>query len=117
MGPFVSRAVKEGYTKKDEKPVPYHGYYYRILKAQGQNAAGGAYDYVVKGKMIGGFALVAYPAQYGVSGVMTFIVNHDGVVCEKNLGKETGKLAGVMKKFDPDKTWKKLEEGRVTKVE
>jgi hypothetical protein len=109
MGPFVARAVKEGYTKKDEKLVPYHGYYYRVLKAQGQNAAGGAYGYVVKGKMIGGFALVAYPAEYGVSGVMTFIVNHDGVVYEKNLGKETGKLAAAMKKFDPDKTWKKVQ--------
>ena len=109
LGPLVSRAVKEGYTKKGDKPIPYHGYYYKILKAQGKNAPGGEYDYVVKGKMIGGFALVAYPAEYSVSGVMTFIVNHDGVVCEKNLGKETGKLAGAMKKFDPDKTWKKVE--------
>ena len=109
IGPFVSRAVKEGYTKKGDKPIPYHGYYFRILKAQGKNAPGGAYDYVIKGKMIGGFAMVAYPAQYGVSGVMTFIVNHDGVVFEKDLGKQTEKLVGAMKKFDPDKTWKKVE--------
>jgi hypothetical protein len=109
LGPLVSRGVKEGYTKKGDKPIPYHGYYYRILKAQGKNAPGGGYNYVVKGKMIGGFALLAYPAEYGVSGIMTFIVNHDGAVWEKDLGKETEKLAGAMKKFDPDKTWKKAE--------
>jgi hypothetical protein len=109
LGPLVSRAVKEGYTKKGGKPIPYHGYYYRILKAQGRNAPGGEYDYLVKGKMIGGFALAAYPAEYGVSGVMSFIVNHDGAVYEKNLGKETEKVAGAMKKFNPDKTWKKVE--------
>ncbi len=109
IGPFVSRAVKEGYTKKGDKPIPYHGYYFRILKAQGKNAAGGEYNYLVKGKMIGGFALVAFPAEYGVSGVMTFIVNHDGVVFEKDLGKQTEKLAGAIKMFNPDKTWKKVE--------
>jgi hypothetical protein len=89
--------------------VPYHGYFYKILKAQGKNAPGGAYDYLVKGKMIGGFALVASPAEYGNSGVMTFIVNHEGVVYEKDLGKETGKIVNAMTKFDPDKTWKKAE--------
>jgi len=78
------------------------------LKAQGKNAPGGAYEYVVKGRMIGGFGAVAYPAQYGVSGVMTFVVNHDGVVYEKNLGKETPKIAQMMKLFDPDKTWRKV---------
>jgi len=109
LGPFVVNAIKEGYTKKGDKPIPYHGYYYKILKAQGKNAADGGYDYIVRGKMIGGFALVAYPAEYGVSGVMTFIVNHDGVVFEKDLGKQTEKLAGAMKKFNPDKTWKKVE--------
>ncbi|MBP1729757.1 MAG: hypothetical protein H6Q55_186, partial [Deltaproteobacteria bacterium] len=91
------------------KPTPYYGYYYRILKAQGKDAPGGAYDYVVKGKMIGGFALVAYPAQYGSSGVMTFIVNQDGVVYQKNLGKETQKIAQAMKAYNPDKTWKKVD--------
>jgi hypothetical protein len=109
LGPFVANAIKEGYTKKGDKPIPYHGYYFRILKAQGKNAPDGEYDYVVKGRMIGGFGLVAFPAEYGVSGVMTFIVNHDGVVCEKDLGKVTEKVAGAMKKFDPDKTWKRVE--------
>ena len=109
LGLLAARAVREGYTKTSDKPEPYYGYYYRILKAQGKNAAGGAYDYVVKGKMIGGFALVAYPAEYGSSGVMTFIVNHDGVVYEKDLGAETAKIASAMTKFDPDQTWKKAE--------
>lgn len=111
LGDLAAKAVKEGYlhTKQGQRPQPYHGYYFRILKAQGKNALGGAYDYVVNGKMIGGFALVAYPAEYGASGIMTFIVNHDGVVYEKNLGKETEKIATTMTKFDPDKTWKKLE--------
>ncbi len=111
LGPLAAQAVKEGYTgrKPGDNPVPYHGYFYKILKAQGKDAPGGAYDYVVKGNMIGGFALVAYPAEYGNSGVMTFIVNHDGVVYEKDLGKETAKIAGAMTKYDPDKTWKKVE--------
>jgi hypothetical protein len=89
---------------------PYYGYYFRILKAQGKNAPGGAYDYMVKGKMIGGFALLAYPAKYASSGVMTFIVNHDGVVYQKDLGRKTGKTAQSMRLFDPDSTWKKVEE-------
>ena len=89
LGPLAAEANKQGYTRKEGKPVPYHGYYYRILKAQGKNAPGGAYDYMVKGKMIGGFALVAYPAKYASSGIMTFIVNHDGVVYQKDLGTKT----------------------------
>lgn len=111
LGPLFAAAQKLGYTAKKPagKPLPYHGYYYRILKAQGKNAPGGAYDYVVKGKMIGGFALVAYPAQYGSSGIMTFIVNHEGVVYQKNLGQDTEKTAQAMKLFDPDRTWKKAE--------
>ncbi len=111
LGPLAAQAVKEGYTgrKPGDNPVAYHGYFYKILKAQGKNAPGGAYDYLVKGRMIGGFALVAHPAEYGNSGVMTFIVNHDGVVYEKDLGKETAKIAGAMTKYDPDKTWKKVE--------
>jgi hypothetical protein len=111
LGPLVAKAATEGYSGK--RPVgrrsPYHGYYYKILKAQGKNAPGGEYDYVFKGKMIGGFALVAYPADYGNSGIMTFIVNHDGVVYQKDLGKNTESMAVAMKKFDPDKTWKKVE--------
>jgi hypothetical protein len=111
LGRLAASAQKQGYStgKKGAKPAPYHGYYYRILKAQGKDAPGGAYDYVVNGKMIGGFALVAYPARYGSSGIMTFIVNHDGVVYQKDLGKDTEKAAQAMKLFNPDRTWKKVE--------
>ncbi len=89
-----------------KRPVPYHGYYFHILKAQGPDAPGGASDYVVNGKMFGGFAMVAYPAEYGVSGIKTFLVNHRGVVYEKDLGPPTATLARQMKAFNPDKTWK-----------
>ena len=109
LGPLAAVAQKQGYTTKREKPQPYLGYYYRILTGQGKNAPGGAYDYLVKGNMIGGFALVAYPAKYGSSGVMTFIVNHDGVVYQKDLGRNTEKTAQAMKLFNPDGTWKKVE--------
>jgi hypothetical protein len=111
LGPLVAQARSEGYKKKKpgDKPVPYHGYYYRILKAQGVSAPGGAYDYVVKGKMIGGFALVAYPAQYGSSGIMTFIVSHGGDVYQKDLGGMTAATAQAMKTFNPDKTWSKVD--------
>ena len=87
------------------KMEPYHGYYYRILKAQGPDAEGGAANYVVKGEMIGGFALVAWPAEYGASGVKTFIVNHKGIVYEKDLGPSTATLARQITVFNPDKTW------------
>jgi hypothetical protein len=92
-----------------KKPEPYHGYYFHILKAQGPDAQGGALDYVVKGKMIGGFALVAYPAEYGVSGIKTFLVGHQGIVYEKDLGYATGALARQILSFNPDKTWKPIE--------
>jgi len=113
LGPFSAKAAQEGYTRKtkSEKPSPYNGYYFRILKAQGKHAPGGAYDYVVKGNMILGFGLVAYPAKYGSSGIMTFIVNQEGVVYQKDLGKGTAKAAGGMKRYDPDPTWKKAEAG------
>ena len=101
LGPAAAQAKKEGYKKSGDKPIPFHGYYYRILKAQGKNAAGGAYDYVVKGKMIGGFAVVASPAKYGNSGVMTFLVNHDGVVYQKDLGKKTEQAARQHKEIRP----------------
>lgn len=114
LGPLAAEANKQGYARRDNKPLPYHGYYYRILKAQGKNAPGGAYDYMVKGKMIGGFALVAYPAKYASSGVMTFIVNHDGVVYQKDLGRNTGKTAQAMKRFDPDGSWKKVDDKSLT---
>ncbi len=111
LGPFAARAKAEGYEKSSatDEPRPYHGYFYRILKGQGVHAPGGAYDYVVNGNMIGGFALVAYPAHYGNSGVMTFLVNQDGVVYQKNLGKASAKTAQAMTLFDPDETWKKVK--------
>jgi Protein of unknown function (DUF2950) len=108
LGPFLVRARSEGYNPKAGKPTPYHGYYYKMLTGQGSKAPGGAYDYMVRGQMIGGFAMVAYPAQYGSSGIMTFIVNHDGVVYQKDLGPRTAALAQSMTKFNPDETWKKL---------
>jgi hypothetical protein len=108
LGPLVVGAKAEGYEKgKGGKPTAYHGYHYRILKAQGPDAQGGAYDYVVRGKMLGGHALVAWPATYGNSGVMTFVVNHDGVVYEKDLGRETASAVQKITKFNPDKNWKK----------
>ena len=117
IGPLVAAAHEKGYTAKQSggKPVPYHGYYYRILKAQGKNAPGGAYDYMVNGQMIGGFALVAYPARYASSGVMTFIVNHDGVVYEKDLSDNTENAVLAMKLFNPDGTWKKVEKKALMK--
>jgi len=108
LGAEFASARAEGYRPGEGKPIPYHGYYFRILKAQGPNAPGGKYDYVVKGKMIGGFALVAYPAEYGASGVMTFVVSHDGVVYEKDLGPGTAKLAQALKTFDPDESWRQV---------
>jgi hypothetical protein len=110
MGPLVANARSEGYTWKESvhRPTPYHGYFYKILKAQGKNAVGGAHDYVFRGRMLGGFALVAYPAEYGSSGVMTFIVSYRGEVYEKDLGKKTASVAQAMDTFDPDKTWRKV---------
>jgi len=108
LGPLVARAAKEGYANADLSP--FHGYYFNILKGQGKHADGGAYNYVVKGKMILGFALVAYPAEYGNSGVMTFILNQEGIIYQKDLGKDTKRRAEAMKIFDPDKSWTKVEE-------
>jgi hypothetical protein len=112
LGPFVAKASAIGYEAKGrrEKPAPFHGYYFKVLKAQGPHATGGAYDYVVNGKMLLGFAFLAYPAKYGASGIMTFIVNQEGVVYQKDLGKNTAKAAKAIKTYDPDKTWKKVEE-------
>jgi hypothetical protein len=109
LGPIMTQGTAEGYQLKTGTPAPYHGYYYRILMAQGKEAAGGAYSYLVKGKMIGGFAVVAYPAEYGNSGVMTFIVNHDGKVFQKNLGADTVAVAKAMKEYNPDKTWTEVK--------
>lgn len=110
LGPNVERAKAAGYEKGKSaagQAVPYHGYYYRILRRQGPGAPGGAYDYVAQGKMIGGFALIAWPATYGNSGVMTFIVNHDGVVYEKDLGPETAETVRKTNRFNPDGSWKR----------
>jgi hypothetical protein len=108
LGPLFDARRAKGYVPDEGgTPPPYHGYRYKILKSQGPHAAGGAYDYVVNGKMIGGFALVAYPAQYGNSGVMTFMVNHDGVVYQKNLGPKTAEIAQKMTQFNPDKSWER----------
>jgi hypothetical protein len=109
LGPLAAEAFAEGYRKGQQGPVPYHGYYFRILKKQGKHAPGGEFDYVAQKRMIGGFAVLAYPAVYGSSGVMTFIVSHDGVVYQKNLGRETAKAAAAIASFDPDASWKKVE--------
>lgn len=106
LGPLIARAAKGGY--KNANISPFYGYYFKILKGQGKNADGGAYDYVVKGKMILGFALVAYPAEYGNSGIMTFIVNQQGIIYEKNFGKDTRSIAEKRETFDPDDTWTKV---------
>jgi hypothetical protein len=108
LGDLAAQASAEGY-KVGQKPIPYHGYFYRILKRQGASASGGAYDYVVNGKMIGGFALLAYPAEYGNSGIMTFMVNHDGTVFQKDLGRRTERTARRIESFAPDSTWAKVD--------
>jgi hypothetical protein len=107
LGPLSTRAKEQGYNIGTQ---PYHGYYYKILTAQGADNPGGAYSYIVRGKMIGGFALVAYPARWGASGVMTFMCNHRGVVYEKNIGKDTVAIAERITRYNPDASWKKAGE-------
>jgi hypothetical protein len=108
IGPLVAQAVVEGYTKNQNgAPTPYHGYYFRVLKSQGIAAAGGPRSYIVDGKMTGGFAFVAYPAEYRSSGVMTFIVGEDGVVYEKDLGGDTADLARAIHEYNPNPSWQK----------
>lgn len=109
LGELAAAAAAEGY-RAGEQRIPYHGYYYKILTRQGPNAPGGALDYVVRGNMIGGFALVAYPAEYRNSGVMTFLVNHQGRVYEKDLGPDTARIAQNMTAFNPDSTWQQVAE-------
>ena len=107
LGPLVAQAKSEGYRKKGtDEPVPYHGYYFKILTRQGRHAPGGRYNYIINRNMIAGFALVAWPAQYGESGIMTFIVNQQGRVYQKDFGPKTGKVAPAMKEYDPDPTWR-----------
>ena len=114
LGPQVAKAKEEGYMQKHKEgehgPRPYHGYYFRILKQQGPRAPGGKFSYVINGNMVAGHALVAYPARWGVSGVMTFIVNQRGRVYEKNLGPKTAETARRMKSYNPDLTWKLVEQ-------
>jgi hypothetical protein len=113
LGPHFARARAEGYAGSS-KAAPYHGYYFHTLTAQGPAAAGGAYNYLAHGKMIGGFGLVAYPAQWNNAGVMTFVVNQDGVVFQKDLGPATARAARVIKTFNPDETWKRVDTGITT---
>jgi Protein of unknown function (DUF2950) len=108
LGELAADASAEGYKASGE-PRPYHGYYYRILTQQGASAPGGAMSYIVNGKMIGGFALIAYPAEYGISGVMTFMVSHAGTVFEKDLGQRTEARVKNVTSFDPDQSWKKVD--------
>ena len=111
IGPLVASAVVEGYANSGSgAPTPYRGYYFRVLTGQGKDSPGGAKSYIVNGKMTEGFALVAYPAEYRSSGVMTFIVGADGQVYEKDLGPRTEVLAKSMTEFDPNATWQKAEE-------
>jgi Protein of unknown function (DUF2950) len=106
-GEILARMSAEGYTEEKGKPKIFRGYRFRVLKSQGPYAPGGARDYVVRGYMIGGFALVAFPVDYGVTGITTFIVNQDGIVYEKDLGPKTVAIATGMKAYDPDKSWRK----------
>jgi hypothetical protein len=108
LGELAAEATDQGY-RVGEGHAPFHGYYYKILTRQGPHAPGGALDYVVNGRMIGGFALVAYPAEYGNSGVMTFVVNHEGTVFQKDLGPHAADLAAKITAFDPDSSWTKVE--------
>jgi hypothetical protein len=105
IGPLAANATAEGYKADPSHHQPFHGYYFTILTQQGADAPGGAKDYVVNGKMTGGFAAVAYPAKYGDSGVMTFIVDKDGVVLQKDLGASTQQVASAITSFNPDKSW------------
>jgi hypothetical protein len=112
LGEFIAAATAEGY-RAGERPIPYHGYYYKILTRQGPSAPGGPLSYVVRGKMIGGFGLVAYPAEYGNSGVMTFLVNHQDIVYQKDLGPDTARIATRMTSFNPDQTWQRVADAEL----
>jgi hypothetical protein len=108
LGPLVGAATQAGYQAASTgEPQPYHGYYYRLLTAQGPDAAGGAYDYLVGDRLLAGFAVVAHPARYGVSGIMTLMVSHDGQVYEKDLGEATGDTVAAMSAYNPDASWTK----------
>jgi hypothetical protein len=116
IGPLIAKAVSEGYQKGQQgQPVPFHGYIYSVLKAQGESATGGAMSYVRNRRMTRGFAFMAYPAEYRASGVMTFIVNREGLVMSKDLGPDTAKLAPQISRYNPDHTWRQAEPSRVLK--
>jgi len=110
LGPLVAFATSEGYSVKPDAHTPFHGYYFRMLDGQTAKARGGAKKYVVDGKKVNGFAFIAYPAQYGNSGVMTFMINQDGVLLQKDLGKDTAATAAAMTEFDPDSTWAPVQQ-------
>jgi hypothetical protein len=117
LGGLVAEAAREGYTgsrSSNSEPVPYKGYMYRMLAGQGKSAPGGAYDFRVNGRMIGGFAVVAAPARYGVTGIKTFIVNHDAVIHEADLGPETDRVFSSMRVYDPDHRWQPVSEAETT---
>lgn len=114
LGPLMAQAARDGYAAGTPPPADgatraYHGYRFRMLLEQGPSAAGGAYPYIVNGRMIGGFAAIAWPAAYGVSGYKTFMVNHDYAVVEADLGPETERIASAMHSFDPDRRWTKVD--------
>ncbi len=110
LGPLAAFATNEGYSLKPDSHAPFHGYFFHMLTRQGSHAAGGAKDYVVNGTMTGGFAFVAYPAQYRNSGVMTFIINQDGILLQKDFGAATAQTAAAMTEFDPDPSWRPVEQ-------
>jgi hypothetical protein len=110
IGPLIASATAEGYKKQSSAPIPFHGYYYKVLTRQGKNAPEGAKNYLVNGKMTKGFAFLAYPAEYRSSGVMTFMINQDGVVVQKDLGPKTAAIASQTSEFNPDKSWDQVVE-------
>jgi hypothetical protein len=109
LGPLLAAAAQDGYLSPNTGSLePYHGYFYKILTRQGAHAPGGRYDYFVQGQMVAGFALLAWPARYGASGIVSFIVSQDGSVYQKNLGRKTSALAPALGSFDPDASWKRV---------
>jgi hypothetical protein len=115
FGPLVAEAQAEGYVvhARGTGPHPFHGYYFRILTRQGRDAPGGKMDYLSHGSLTGGFALVAYPEHWDQSGIMTFIINQDGKVFQKNIAEKTSRIAGAMKEYNPDGTWTLVQEDGV----
>jgi Protein of unknown function (DUF2950) len=108
IGPLIAKATAEGYKKESSALIPFHGYYYKVLTRQGKNAPGGAKNYMVAGKMTKGFAFLAYPAEYRSSGVMTFMINQDGVIVQKDLGTDTTTIASELSEYNPDRGWEQV---------